>query len=96
VQIHLRCPRCPRHFSAPADTPTALILETMTEDAPWFVLPEGVTFEAMVFSALARRGRLRCPRCRGPALAGGETLGRASAAELRRAPRPRDPGKKRG
>ncbi len=95
MHIHLRCPRCPCCFSAPADLPAAEVLARMTDDAPWFALAEGETFEEMVFAALDRRGKVLCPDCRSEVLVGGDSLGRLSDAELRRprAPaRPREPG----
>jgi hypothetical protein len=76
LQIHLHCPRCACHFSAAADTPAAEVLDRMNDDAPWFALAEGDTFEDMVFAALASRGRILCPECRGEILVGGESLGR--------------------
>jgi hypothetical protein len=82
VQIHLRCPCCPCHFSAPADAPVAAILERMTEEAPWFTLAEGKTFEDMVFAALGESGGILCPRCRKEALVGGESLGQYSDDDL--------------
>src|SRR5690349_4620967 len=82
VQIHLRCPRCPCHFSAPAETAAAEVLERMTDDAPWFALAEGDTFEEMVFAALQRRGRILCPECRESVLAGSEALAGLSAGDL--------------
>jgi len=83
VQIHLRCPRCPCRFSADADTPVSEILERMTEDAPWFTLPEGERFEDMVFAALGKPRRILCPQCRKAVLVGGESLARFTDAELR-------------
>jgi hypothetical protein len=70
--IHLRCPCCPCHFSAPARLPAAEVLERMAEDAPWFALAEGETFADMLHSALARRGKLLCPICRGEVLVDGQ------------------------
>jgi hypothetical protein len=93
VEIHLRCPRCPCHFSAPADTPIHEVLERMTEDGPWFTLAEGKTFEEMVFSALGKRGRILCPECRGEVLVGGESLGRAPDAGRPDRPRPASKGR---
>ncbi len=46
----------------------------MTEDAPWFALAEGETFEEMVFAALAARGMILCPDCRCEVLVGGKSL----------------------
>ncbi len=70
--IHLRCPSCPCHFSAPARMAAAEVLERMAEDAPWFALAEGETFADMLHAALARRGKLLCPGCRGEVLVDGE------------------------
>ena len=82
MQIHLRCPRCPCRFSADADTPVSRILEQMTEDAPWFTLAEGESFEDMVFVALGKRRSILCPQCRGTVLVGGESLDEFSDADL--------------
>jgi hypothetical protein len=76
MQIHLYCPRCLCHFTAPADTPAAEVLGQMNDDAPWFALAEGKTFEEMVFTALSARGRILCPECRREVLVGGESLAR--------------------
>jgi hypothetical protein len=76
MNIHLHCPHCACHFSAAADTPAAEVLDRMNDDAPWFALAEGDTFEDMVFAALASRGRILCPECRREILVGGESLGR--------------------
>ena len=83
MHIHLRCPRCPCRFSAEADTPVAEVLERMTEDAPWFTLPEGERFEDMVFAALKKRRGILCPRCRGTVVVGGDSLARYTDEELR-------------
>jgi hypothetical protein len=72
MEIHLHCPRCACHFSAAAETPASEVLERMTDEAPWFALAEGNTFEEMVFAALTARGRILCPECRGEVLVGGE------------------------
>jgi hypothetical protein len=96
MQIHLHCPHCACHFSAAADTPAAEVLDRMTDDAPWFALAEGETFEDMVFAALASRGRILCPECRGEILVGGESLGRmadeAAPPERTSPPAPRASG----
>ena len=76
MQIHLYCPDCLCQFSAPADTPASEILDRMTDDAPWFALAEGETFEDMVFAALGRRGKILCPECRSDVLVSGKSLGR--------------------
>jgi hypothetical protein len=70
VEIHLHCPRCGSHFSAPADAPAGQVLDRMTDEAPWFALAEGETFQDMVCAALAARGRILCPECRGEILIG--------------------------
>jgi len=62
--IHLYCSSCSCLFSALADTPASQVLDRMTDDAPWFALAEGDTFEEMVSAALQRRGKLICPECR--------------------------------
>src|SRR5437660_4857675 len=96
MQTHLYCPRCSCHFSALADTPAAEVLERMTDDAPWFALAEGKTFEDMVFAALGARGKILCPECRRAVLVGGESLARfAGNSPPRRessAPTPRSAG----
>ena len=74
MDIHLFCPHCRCHFSAEADTPANEILDRMTDDAPWFALAEGETYEDMVFAALASRGRILCPDCREEVLVGGKSL----------------------
>jgi len=74
MQVHLYCAHCLCHFSAAGDTPAAEILDRMTDDAPWFALAEGDTFEDMVFAALAARGRILCPECRREVLVGGKSL----------------------
>ena len=77
--IHLYCPRCPCHFSAEADAPAAEVLDRMTQEAPWFALAEGDTFQDMVFAALDARGRILCPECRREVLVGGASVGRYAA-----------------
>jgi hypothetical protein len=81
VEIQLRCPRCPCAFSAPGDTPAAQVLERMTDEAPWFALAEGETFADMVFAALASRGKILCPECRGEVLVGCDSPGRPAGPE---------------
>jgi hypothetical protein len=44
----------------------------MTEEAPWFALAEGETFQDMVQAALASRGKILCPECREEVLVGGK------------------------
>jgi hypothetical protein len=90
VDVHLHCPRCDCHFSAPAETPAAAVLERMTDDAPWFALAEGETFADMVFAALASRGRILCPECRGEVLVDGGPAHRPPPGP-EAAPRPNDP-----
>jgi hypothetical protein len=63
--IELRCPSCACHLSAACDTPAEEVLDLMTESGPWFALGRGRTFEDMVNAALAARGRIYCPECRG-------------------------------
>ena len=75
MQIELRCPSCPCHFSACPDTPAAEILDQMTEDGPWFALGEGETFEDMIIAALLHRGRIGCPECHAPVAIGEASLG---------------------
>jgi hypothetical protein len=86
MQIHLHCPRCACHFSAPADTPASEVLDRMNDDAPWFALAEGDTFAEMVFAALASRGKILCPECRGEILVGGDNLGRFADGDSPREP----------
>lgn len=76
MQIHLYCPYCLCQFDAPADTPASEILDRMTDDAPWFALAEGETFEDMVLAALDMRGKILCPDCRQSVLVGVKSLGR--------------------
>lgn len=96
MQIHLCCTRCPCRFSAAADTPAAEVLDRMTDDAPWFALAEGETFEDMVFAALGARGKILCPECRAEVVVGGDGLVRHidGATPRRKAspPGPRRPG----
>jgi hypothetical protein len=63
MQVELRCPSCACHFSAPPETPYAVILDRMIDEGPWFGLAEGETFEDMIFAALTSRGAIRCPDC---------------------------------
>jgi hypothetical protein len=65
MQVELQCPSCPCQFSAPSDTPSATILDRMTDEGPWFGLAQGETFEEMILGALAARGAVRCPECSG-------------------------------
>jgi hypothetical protein len=65
MQIELRCPVCACRLTAPPDAPYDEVLDRMTDDGPWFALAEGDTFEDMVFAALASRGVIHCPDCRG-------------------------------
>jgi hypothetical protein len=74
MDIHLHCPQCGNHFSAPADTPAAQVLDRMTDDAPWFALAEGETFRDMVQAALNARGKILCPDCRIEVCVGGERI----------------------
>jgi hypothetical protein len=76
MQIHLYCPDCLCQLSAPADTPASEILDRMTDDAPWFALADGETFEDMVLAALDVRGQILCPECRRDVLVGGKRQGR--------------------
>ena len=91
MQIHLHCPNCACHFSAAADTPAAEVLDRMNDDAPWFALAEGETFEDMVFAALASRGRILCPECRGEILVGGDSLGLYQGGAPSKLPAPPTP-----
>jgi hypothetical protein len=86
VEIHLHCPRCGCHFQAPGTMPAAEVLGRMTDDAPWFALAEGDTFADMVFAALASRGKILCPECRGEILVGARPD--AGDSEPRRQPSP--------
>jgi hypothetical protein len=85
VEIHLHCPRCGSHFSAPADAPASVVLDRMTDEAPWFALAEGETFRDMVCAALAARGKILCPDCRGKVLVGEQAPERPASES---APRP--------
>jgi hypothetical protein len=62
--VALSCLACPCEFSAAPDTPADEVLERMAEEGPWFALAAGETFEDMIFTALAQRGRILCPQCR--------------------------------
>jgi hypothetical protein len=63
MQIELRCPGCPCHFRAAGDCPADEVIDRMIDEGPWFALARGETFGAMVFAALAARGRIYCPDC---------------------------------
>ena len=78
MQIHLYCPHCLCQFCAPADAPASEILDRMTDDAPWFALAEGETFEDMVLAALDMRGKILYPECRRSVLVGGKSLRRSA------------------
>jgi hypothetical protein len=75
MQIELYCPGCACQFSAPPDLPADQVLERMIDEGPWFALGEGETFEDMIFTALARRGRICCPECRQPVAINEQSLG---------------------
>jgi hypothetical protein len=63
MAIELSCLSCPCQFRAAADAPANDVVDRMTEEGPWFGLAAGETFEDMIFTALARRGRILCPDC---------------------------------
>jgi len=82
MHIELRCPRCPCQFSAPPDTPADTVIDRMIDEGPWFALADGKTFEDMIFAALMRRGKIRCPECGKPVAIQEESLGRLTHAQL--------------
>jgi hypothetical protein len=61
--VELACLTCPCSFRTAPDTPHDEVVRLMTDDGPWFGLAPGGTFEDMIFTALARRGRILCPAC---------------------------------
>ncbi len=69
--VELACLACPCSFHAAPETPHDEVVRRMTDEGPWFGLGPGCTFEDMIFTALARRGRILCPDC-GTAIAVGE------------------------
>lgn len=81
MSLELHCPKCECYLRAAPDTPASLILDQMIEDGPWFGLGNGETFEEMIFTALAARGRIRCPEC-GQAVAVGAEGVRSMTGEL--------------
>jgi hypothetical protein len=76
MEIELRCRRCPCRFSASPDTSCEEIVDRMIEEGSWFALGEGDTFEDMIFAALVKRGKIRCPECWQPVAVGESSLGR--------------------
>jgi hypothetical protein len=54
----------------------------MIDEGPWFALADGKTFEDMIFAALMRRGKIRCPECGKPVAIQEESLGRLTHAQL--------------
>ena len=74
MRIELRCPLCACRLTAPQDAPYDEVLDRMTDEGPWFALADGDTFEDMVFAALASRGTIQCPDCRGPVAVSEESL----------------------
>ena len=61
--VQLACLACPCSFRTSPETPHEEVVRLMTDDGPWFGLAPGRTFEDMIFTALARRGRILCPDC---------------------------------
>jgi hypothetical protein len=54
----------------------------MIDEGPWFALAEGKTFEDMIFAALVRRGKIRCPECGKPVSIHEESLGELTRTPL--------------
>ena len=61
--VELACLACPCSFRTAPETPHDEVVRLMTDEGPWFGLAAGQTFEDMIFTALARRGRILCPDC---------------------------------
>jgi hypothetical protein len=81
MSLELLCSHCACYLRAAPDTPASLILDRMIEDGPWFGLGNGETFKEMIFTALAARGRIRCPEC-GQAVAIGAEGVRSMSGKL--------------
>jgi hypothetical protein len=61
--VELACLACPCSFRTAPETPHDEVVRLMTDEGPWFGLAPGQTFEDMIFTALACRGRILCPAC---------------------------------
>jgi hypothetical protein len=66
MHVELACLSCSCRFHAAPDTPLDEVIRRMTVEGTWFGLAPGRTFEDMIFTALARRGRILCPECGEP------------------------------
>ncbi len=80
--VELSCLSCPCQFRAAPETPTDEVLRRMADEGPWFGLAPGRTFEDMIFTALARRGRILCPDCGEPVAVQESSFGDLARAAL--------------